>query len=178
MCHENILRFIDSHKHINDEYWLVTEYHEKGMHVISTFSGQMQKYLKRIKLYSKLIGSLCDFLKSNTVSFGELCKIANDIASGLAHLHEELPPTANEDRKLTIAHRDFKSKNVLIKGDLTACIADFGLALIFELDKKVGDCTPQVWISNHIRGVKCKEVLLDFERKLRLMMSRGGQICK
>ena len=34
--------------------------------------------------------------------------------------------------KPAVAHRDFKSKNVLLKSDLTACVADFGLALKFE----------------------------------------------
>ena len=41
--------------------------------------------------------------------------------------------------KPSIAHRDFKSKNVLIKSDMTACIADFGLALVFEPGKAVGE---------------------------------------
>ena len=46
--------------------------------------------------------------------------------------------------KPSIAHRDFKSKNVLIKSDMTACIADFGLALVFEPGKAVGDAHGQV----------------------------------
>ncbi len=46
--------------------------------------------------------------------------------------------------KPAIAHRDFKSKNVLIKSDMTACIADFGLALVFEPGKAVGDAHGQV----------------------------------
>ena len=48
------------------------------------------------------------------------------------------------DMKPAIAHRDFKSKNVLIKSDMTACIADFGLALIFEPGKSCGDTHGQV----------------------------------
>lgn len=54
------------------------------------------------------------------------------MARGLMHLHEEIPATKGEQLKPAIAHRDFKSKNVLLKQDLTACIADFGLALIFQ----------------------------------------------
>lgn len=40
--------------------------------------------------------------------------------------------------------RDFKSKNVLLKSDLSACIADFGLALRFEAGKSPGDTHGQV----------------------------------
>ena len=43
-----------------------------------------------------------------------------------------------------MAHRDFKSKNVLLKADLTACIADFGLALKFEPGKGPGETHGQV----------------------------------
>lgn len=40
--------------------------------------------------------------------------------------------------------RDIKSKNVLLKNNLTACIADFGLALQFEAGKSAGDTHGQV----------------------------------
>lgn len=51
---------------------------------------------------------------------------------GLAHLHEEIPSPRSEFYKPSIVHRDFKSNNVLLKNDLSACIADFGLALVFR----------------------------------------------
>jgi len=47
------------------------------------------------------------------------------IASGLSFLHT----TISGSRKPMIAHRDLKTKNILVKDDLTCCIADFGLAL-------------------------------------------------
>jgi activin receptor type-2B len=56
--------------------------------------------------------------------------------------------------KPSIAHRDFKSKNVLIKSDMTACIADFGLALVFEPGKAVGDAHGQVGCHFHTIGLK------------------------
>lgn len=109
MSHPNILKFIGAEKHtdkIQAEFWLVTAYHNHG--------------------------SLCDYLKAHTVTWPEMCKIAESMARGLMHLHDEIPATKYGQLKPAIAHRDFKSKNVLLKQDLTACIADFGLALVFE----------------------------------------------
>ena len=73
-----------------------------------------------------------DFLKANLVSWDDLCKIALSIGKGLAFLHDEKGDCNSPDFKPAIAHRDFKSKNVLIKDDLTACISDFGLAMVLE----------------------------------------------
>lgn len=64
-------------------------------------------------------------------------KIVNSMALGLQHLHAEIPAVKMDKYKPTIAHRDFKSKNVLLKSDLTACIADFGLALVFKQGENV-----------------------------------------
>jgi len=60
------------------------------------------------------------------------------------HLHEEIPSERSDQYKPAIAHRDFKSNNVLLKHDLTACIADFGLALVFQPGKSCGDTHGQV----------------------------------
>jgi serine/threonine protein kinase len=100
------------------EFWLVTAFHERG--------------------------SLCDYLKLNTLSLDELCRLSLGIAAGLTHLHTEIPATRDAGLKPAIAHRDFKSKNVLIKSDMTACIGDFGLALQFKPNEIVGDTHGQV----------------------------------
>lgn len=60
------------------------------------------------------------------------------------HLHEEILPNKADSYKPAVAHRDFKSNNVLLKTDLTAAIADFGLALLFEPGKPCGDTHGQV----------------------------------
>lgn len=114
MRHPNILEFLGHEVHnekIQQEFWLISAYQHNG--------------------------SLCDYLKSHTITYMELCKIAESMACGLAHLHEEILPSKSEGLKPSIAHRDFKSKNVLLKNDLTACIADFGLAMIFQPGKLI-----------------------------------------
>lgn len=68
-----------------------------------------------------------------------------DISVGLMHLHEPIHgKNPGDPVKPAIAHRDFKSKNVLLKNDMTACIADFGLALVFMAGKSCGDTHGQV----------------------------------
>lgn len=52
-----------------------------------------------------------------------------------------------------LCFRDIKSKNVLLKSNLTACIADFGLALKFEAGKSAGDTHGQVRFT-----VKCANI--------------------
>uniref|UniRef100_A0A336LB80 Serine/threonine-protein kinase receptor n=1 Tax=Culicoides sonorensis TaxID=179676 RepID=A0A336LB80_CULSO len=121
MKHPNILQFIGADKFPDNgehKLWLITAYHSNG--------------------------SLCDYLKSHTVTWPELCKIAESMARGLMHLHEEIPASKTDGLKPAIAHRDFKSKNVLLKDDLTACIADFGLALVFKPGEPCGDTHGQV----------------------------------
>lgn len=102
--HENILRYIGSEVH-NDSFWIVVEYQQRG--------------------------SLYHHLKDNTLTLQEALKIITSILSGLSFLHEE-KLLNNGLRKRCIVHRDFKSRNVLLKNDLTAVIADFGLAMICE----------------------------------------------
>ena len=56
-------------------------------------------------------------------------KICLDIATGLTHLHLEIQGTQG---KPAIAHRDLKSKNILVSGDgsgACAVIGDLGLAV-------------------------------------------------
>lgn len=68
------------------------------------------------------------------------------------HLHEEIPSERYDQYKPAIAHRDFKSNNVLLKHDLTACIADFGLALVFQPGKSCGDTHGQVSIPTRVEN--------------------------
>ncbi|KAI1237415.1 hypothetical protein IHE44_0014683 [Lamprotornis superbus] len=127
--HENILGFIAADNKDNGTWtqlWLVSEYHEQG--------------------------SLFDYLNRGTVTVEGMVRLALSVASGLAHLHMEIvgtqgkcfPPTSPSSTlrsfsvfkniygrcgKPAIAHRDLKSKNILVKRNETCAIADLGLAV-------------------------------------------------
>ena len=79
--------------------------------------------------------------------------------------------------KPAIAHRDFKSKNVLIRSDMTACIADFGLALIFEPGKSCGDTHGQVGTRRYM-APEVLEGAINFSRDafLRIDMYACGLV--
>ncbi|KAL9958443.1 hypothetical protein ACROYT_G035455 [Oculina patagonica] len=101
--HENLLGFVAADNKDNGAWtqlWLVTDYLERG--------------------------SLYDYLQLVTLDVESMLKMAVSIASGLAHLHIEIVGTQG---KPAIAHRDLKSKNILVKRNGTCCIGDLGLAV-------------------------------------------------
>ena len=101
--HENILGFIaaDNKDEVTwTQLWLVTDYHQHG--------------------------SLFDYLSRHTVTPVQMIEMAMSIATGLTHLHLEISGTQG---KPAIAHRDLKSRNILVKKDLTCVIADLGLCV-------------------------------------------------
>ncbi|OBS82815.1 hypothetical protein A6R68_23195, partial [Neotoma lepida] len=61
-----------------------------------------------------------------------MIKLPLSIAGGLAHLHMEIVGTQG---KPAIAHRDLKSKNILVKNNGTCCIANLGLADVMRMQK-------------------------------------------
>uniref|UniRef100_A0A183C3J0 receptor protein serine/threonine kinase n=1 Tax=Globodera pallida TaxID=36090 RepID=A0A183C3J0_GLOPA len=78
------------------------------------------------------LGSLYDYLRAGTlIELDEALQLALSSISGLEHLHNALRGTAGRT-KPEIAHRDIKSKNVLVKRRGVCCLADFGLAVRFE----------------------------------------------
>ena len=104
--HPNILRFVAADNKdigIATQLWLITEYCN--------------------------LGSLYEVLLNQTLDEKTLLKLCCTAASGLAHLHSEINGT---EGKPAIAHRDIKSRNILVKQDYSCCIADLGLALRYN----------------------------------------------
>nr|BAA82607.1 sALK-7 [Ephydatia fluviatilis] len=110
--HENILNCVTcsmwSSLSSHTELWMILEYHENG--------------------------SLYDYLTNHTLSTPEALRFLTSIISGLCHLHTEI--RADNESKPGIAHRDLKSKNILVKRDMTCCLADFGLAICQDLTRQ------------------------------------------
>ncbi|KAH8285064.1 hypothetical protein KR054_004482 [Drosophila jambulina] len=94
------LKFISSDNGTWTQLWLVTDYHENG--------------------------SLFDYLTTHTVDTNTMLNMSLSIATGLAHLHMDIVGTRG---KPAIAHRDLKSKNILVKSNLSCAIGDLGLAV-------------------------------------------------
>lgn len=69
------------------------------------------------------LGSLYEYLETHTLNKLEALKFLSSSSSGLAHLHGEIRGVSC---KPSIAHRDLKTKNILVKRDMECCLADFG----------------------------------------------------
>ncbi|XP_005111811.2 bone morphogenetic protein receptor type-1B [Aplysia californica] len=101
--HENILGFIAADIKGTGSWtqlYLITDYHENG--------------------------SLYDYLRLHALDTSEMLYLAHSAACGISHLHVEIFGTRG---KPAIAHRDVKSKNILVRKNGTCCIADLGLAV-------------------------------------------------
>ncbi|XP_051172434.1 bone morphogenetic protein receptor type-1B-like [Leptopilina boulardi] len=103
MRHDNILGFIAADIKGTGSWtqmMLITDYHERG--------------------------SLYDYLQTIVLDHTALLLICLSIASGIAHLHTEIFGTHG---KPAIAHRDIKTRNILVRRNGQCVIADFGLAV-------------------------------------------------
>lgn len=76
-------------------------------------------------------GSLCDYLDHHDIESSiDALLILQCIINGLNYLHEDYSQLGTAEYKPSIAHRDIKSKNILMRSKNVCCIADFGHALI------------------------------------------------
>lgn len=111
--HENIVQFLTTEEHAapQRQYWLIMAYYA--------------------------LGNLQDFLVNHVLSWSQLCSMASSVAQGLAHLHNDMTPTGTP--KVSIAHRDLKSSNIVMKSLNECALCDFGLALRLDLALTVDD---------------------------------------
>ncbi|XP_063073535.1 bone morphogenetic protein receptor type-2a isoform X2 [Engraulis encrasicolus] len=103
--HENAARFLESEERLGadgrPEFLLLLEYYPHG--------------------------SLCRYLSGCVVDWMGCCRLVHSVTRGLAYLHTEI--VKGDMYKPAISHRDLNSRNVLVKGDGTCVISDFGLAM-------------------------------------------------
>ncbi|RVE53449.1 hypothetical protein evm_001819 [Chilo suppressalis] len=101
--HENILAYVGSDctsRGSCTQLWLITHFHP--------------------------LGSLYEHLNRSTLTRHQMMALCLSAANGLLHLHTEIHGTQG---KPGIAHRDIKTKNILVKVNGECCIADLGLAV-------------------------------------------------
>ncbi|EGT39854.1 CBN-DAF-4 protein [Caenorhabditis brenneri] len=102
---------------VGNEYWIVTDFHE------------------RLCLY--------ELLKHNTISIASCGRLLVSMLDGLQYLHDDRSFFEDYPKK-PIIHRDIKTRNILVRRDMTACIADFGLARVYDNDHVKCDLLSQV----------------------------------
>jgi len=100
-------------------------------------SGGWTQMLLVTDYYEK--GSLYDYLQITVLDTESMSRLAHSIACGVSHLHTEISGSRG---KPAIAHRDIKSRNILVRNDGTAVIADFGLAVRYRAENNSLDISP------------------------------------
>ena len=78
---------------------------------------------------------IVDHTRSSLLNWGKRFEIIIGIARGILYLHQ--------DSRLKIIHRDLKTSNVLLDGEMNPKISDFGIARIFN-GNQIQDITTRV----------------------------------
>ncbi|VDO04650.1 unnamed protein product [Rodentolepis nana] len=102
-------------------------------------------------------GSLYDFLQVHVVDTIAAIRLAKTAAAGLCYLHSCI---LGLQGKPAIAHRDIKSKNILVQANGTCSIGDLGLAVM----QAPGSTEMDIGRPNHKVGTKrymAPEILAD-----------------
>ncbi|KAK9906925.1 hypothetical protein M0R45_002605 [Rubus argutus] len=118
---------------------LLDVYNAKGLHLL------IYEYMQN----NSLAHTLFDSKSKLKLDWEARFNICLGIASGLVYLHEH--------PRLKIVHRDIKSANILLDGDLKPKISDFGLASLYTEDdqfKFIKVEVPQGYMSpEYVRGI-------------------------
>ena len=94
-------------------------------------------------------------------------------AQGVSHLHTEIFGTKG---KPAMAHRDIKTKNILVKRDGTCAIADFGLAVRFDSETNEIDIAPNTrvgtrrYMAPEVAKMKILKICLTHVNKITLQV--------
>jgi len=115
--HDNILGYLGSDIATRNgvtEMWLITHFHVHG--------------------------ALYDYLNVNALDLQQMLIFAQSAAAGLAHLHAEIN---GQQGKPAIAHRDIKTKNILVKTNGQCCLSDLGLAVLHKTSENKLDINTQ-----------------------------------
>lgn len=134
---------------LNNEYWIITEYHPCGS-LYDYLKVHKLSWPQMVRLANSILEGLA-YLHSEQVIQAPAYHSFYDPLTGSSTL--PLPPiiaampssssassssSSGNGKTFAIAHRDLKSKNILVKRDCqTCCIADFGLALKLSSSSKL-----------------------------------------
>nr|XP_032524109.1 activin receptor type-1 isoform X1 [Danaus plexippus plexippus] len=136
--HDNILAYIGSDmtsRNSCTQLWLITQYHP--------------------------LGSLYEYLSRTTLTRHQMMLICLSTVKGLLHLHTDIHGTQG---KPAIAHRDIKSKNILVKLNGECCIADLGLAVTKEHEDDPRRGTPRYMSPEMLDGSMSPVCLESYKR--------------
>ena len=106
LCHENILGF------------MAADLQESGSNVERLLVTMYETY-----------GSLYDFLQQHSFDYRIMYRLSYSAICGLDYIHRVI---FGSKGKPALAHRDIKSKNILVKENLQCCIGDLGLAIKWD----------------------------------------------